>query len=121
MTRTEAVERIIRVAAIATFLVIAWLCLGGESWFAVQTPIAGFLVHLIIFFFLAAVAYVGWASMASKIALGMLVLAVVLEVIQIVLPGRTFSTIDLAGNLIGVGLAWVFFRVLLNFNRTIRV
>ena len=118
MTRTEAVERIIRVAAIATFLVIAWLCLGGESWFAVQTPIAGFLVHLIIFFFLAAVAYVGWANMASKIALGMLVLAVV---IQIVLPGRTFSTLDLAGNLIGVGLAWVFFRVLLNFNRTIRV
>ena len=47
--------------------------------------------------------------------------AVMFGVIQVALPGRTFSMLDLAGNLIGVGLAWAFYKVLVNFKRTIRV
>ena len=120
MTRIEIIERFVRIAAVVSALVLGWLCLGGESWFAVNTPISGFLVHLVMFFFMAAVACVGWADSASRIIFGAFVLALVLEVVQLVLPGRTFSVFALAGNLAGVGLAWIFFRVLLNFKRTIR-
>lgn len=74
-----------------------------------------------MFFFFAVVSFVGWVDFAPRLAVIMVGLAVVLEVVQIVLAGRTFSTLDLAGNLIGVGIAWVFFKVLLNFKRTIRV
>lgn len=120
MARIDVVERIVRIAAVVTFLILAWLCLGGENVFVSPIPISIFLVHLVMFFFLAVVSFVGWVDAAPKLALAMLILAVVLEVIQVVLPGRTFSALDLAGNLIGVGLAWVFFRVLLNFKRTIQ-
>lgn len=121
MTGIEVIERIVRIAAVLTFIVLAWLCLGGENFFVRPIPISSFLIHLVMFFFFAAVSYVGWVDAASRVAIAMVILAVVLEVAQVVLPGRTFSTLDLAGNLIGVGLAWVFFRVLLNFKRTIRV
>lgn len=117
----EAIERIVRVMAIVTFVVLAWMCLGGETLFAASTPISGFLVHLVMFFFLGSVSFVGWAEAASRVAVVMVVLAVGFEIIQLGLPGRVFSTLDLAGNLIGAGLAWVFFRLLLSFKRTIRV
>lgn len=120
MARIEIIERIIRVAAVVMFVVLTWVCLGGDSLLTVQTPIASFLVHLVVFFFLAAVAYVGWVEAASRVVIFMVVLAVVLEVVQIMLSGRNFTLLDLAGNLIGVGLAWVFFKMLLNFKRAIR-
>ena len=116
----EIIERIVRVTAILVFLVLAWMCLGGETLLVAPTPISNFLVHLVMFFFLGSVSYVGWVEAASRVAVVMVVLAVVFEVAQVVLPGRTFAMLDLAGNLIGVGLAWAFFRVLLNFKRTIR-
>lgn len=116
----EIIERIVRVTAVVVFLALTWMCLGGETLFAAPTPISSFLVHLVLFFFLGSVSYVGWVEAASRVGVVMVVLAVVFEVAQVVLPGRTFSMLDLAGNLIGVGLAWVFFKVLLNFKRTIR-
>jgi len=120
MVKIEIVERIVRVVAVVMLAVLAWVCLGGDSLLAVPTPITSFLVHLVAFFFLAAIAYVGWADHAPRMALIMIGLAVVLEVVQVMLPGRNFTILDLSGNLIGVGIAWVFFKVLLNFKRTIR-
>jgi len=120
MSGIEVIERIVRVVAVLTFLALAWVCLGGESWFAVSTPISSFLMHLVIFFFLSAVSFVGWVDQATRMVILMVALAVILEVVQIALPGRNFSILDLAGNLIGVGVAWIFYRVLLNFKRTIR-
>lgn len=121
MSGIQLIERIVRIVAVLTFLILTWVCLGGESWFAVSTPFASFLMHLVIFFFLAAISFVGWVDMAPRMVIFMIALAVVLEIVQILLPGRNFSTMDLAGNMIGVALAWIFFRVLLNFKRTIRV
>lgn len=118
--RIEIVERIIRILAVVVFAALAWVCLGGDSLLAAPTPISSFLLHLVAFFFLAAVSYVGWADAALKLTFVMVGLAIVLEVVQIMLPGRNFTMLDLAANLIGVGLAWVFFKVLLNFKRTIR-
>ena len=120
VVRIEIIERVVRVIAIVMFLVLAWICLGGETLLVAPTPASSSLAHLVIFFFLGSVSYVGWAESASRVAIVMVVLATVFEVAQMALPGRTFSALDLAGNLIGVGLAWVFFRVLLNFKRTIR-
>ena len=117
----EVIERIVRVVAVVMFLALAWLCLGGDTLVAAPTPIASALVHLVMFFFLGAVSYVGWAEAILRVALVMVALAVAFEIIQVVLPGRVFSLLDLAGNLIGVGLAWVFYKVLVSFKRTIRV
>lgn len=117
----ETVERIVRVMAGVVFMVLAWMCLGGETLLVAPTPISSFLVHLVIFFFLGAVSLVGWADAARRVAMLLVVLAVVFEAVQVALPGRVFSMLDLAGNLIGVGLALLFFWVLLNFRRTIRV
>ncbi len=118
--RIEVIERAVRVTAIVMFLVLALMCLGGETLLVAPTPASSFLAHLVIFFFLSSVSYVGWVEAASRVAILMVALAMVFEVAQVALPGRAFSTLDFAGNLIGVGLAWVFFRVLLNFKRTIR-
>lgn len=117
----ETIERVVRVVAILTFLALAWMCLGGETLLAASTPIYSFLVHLVMFFFLGSVSFLGWVEAASRVAIVMVALAVVFEMAQVVLPGRVFSMLDLAGNLIGVGLAWIFFRVLLSFKRTVRV
>ncbi|WP_282154058.1 VanZ family protein [Ruegeria atlantica] len=119
--KIEVIERVVRVAAIVVFLALVWVCLGGETLIVAPTPIASFLVHLVIFFFLGVVSHLGWVEAAPRVAVLTITLAVVLEVGQLGLPGRTFSMLDLAGNLIGVALAWVFFRVLLNFKRTIRL
>jgi len=120
MARIEFVERIVRIAAIMMFVILAWLCLGGENFFVKPIPISSFLAHLVMFLFFAVVSFAGWADAASRLAVIMVLLAVGLEVVQVFLPDRTFSMLDLAGNLIGVGLAWIFFKVLLNFKRTIR-
>jgi len=119
--KIETIERVVRVMAIFIFLVLAWMCLGGETLFVAPTPVSSFLVHLVMFFFLGSVSYIGWVEAASRVAAALVVLAMAFEVAQVGLPGRTFSTLDLAGNLVGVGLAWIFFKALLNFKRTIRV
>lgn len=116
----EVIERIVRFTSIVVFLALAWMCLGGETLLAAPTPFASFLVHLILFFFLGSVSYIGWAEAATRVAIVMFVLAIAFEFAQLFIPGRTFSMMDLVGNLIGVGLAWVFFRLLLNFRRTLR-
>ncbi len=119
--KIEFIESVVRVFTIVVFLALVWVCLGGETVLVAPTPISSFLVHLVAFFFLGSACHLGWVEAAARVAVLMVILAVALEVVQIALPGRTFSVLDLAGNLIGVGLAWVFFRVLLNFKRTIRL
>lgn len=57
-------ERFVRISAILVFLALAWMCLGGDTLVAVPTPISSFLVHLVLFFFLGAVSYVGWVEAA---------------------------------------------------------
>jgi VanZ family protein len=110
----------VRILAVLIFLILAWMCLGGETLVVVPSPVTGFLVHLVLFFFLGSAGYIGWVEAASRVSAVMVVLAIVFEVAQLVLPGRTFALLDLAGNLIGVGVAWIFYRVVLNFRRTIR-
>ncbi|SLN59124.1 VanZ like family protein [Roseovarius albus] len=117
----ETIERIVRIAAIVVFLALAWLCLGGETLLVAPTPISGFLAHMLMFFFLGAASCLGWVETAPRMVVVVLILAVAFELVQVVLPGRSFSLLDLAGNLIGVALAWVFYKVMLKFKRTIRV
>lgn len=119
--RIERIERIVRVSAILVLFVLAWMCLGGDTLVAAPTPLSSFLVHVLLFFFLGAVSYVGWVEAAPRVTLVVGGLAIAFEAVQVALPGRSFSVLDLVGNLAGVGIAWVFYRVLLKFKRTIRV
>lgn len=119
MSGLEIVERVMRFGSGLALVLMFWLMQGGEQFIITPTPISGFLVHLLGFFFLAGACLVGWADRANQIVPGLVVLAIILEAGQIVFPDRMFSLFDMSGNVIGVLLGWVFFKTLRQYSRTI--
>ena len=53
----------------------------------------------------------------KKLVYGLLFLSVILEVSQFIVPNRSFQTIDLFGNILGVVVAYSVVKIYLFFNR----
>ena len=53
----------------------------------------------------------------QKMILGLLLLAIILEVFQFIVPNRAFQLYDLLGNLAGVLVAYFLVKIYLVFNK----
>jgi len=53
----------------------------------------------------------------GKTVFGLFILATVLETIQIIIPNRTFESIDLISNILGIVVAYCIIRIYLLFNK----
>ncbi len=119
MSGIERVERWVRIGSVITVLFLLWLMQGGDNLISTPTPASGLLIHMLFFFFFTGACLLGWTRNARLIALGLLGIAVLVEVGQMLFPNRDFSSYDLVGNLLGVCLGCLFFVTLRRFSRTI--
>ena len=76
------------------------------------------LVYFLIIMYLFAGQYNGFSlfkeNSFNKLLLLILLLAIVTEVIQLVVPSRAFNIFDLLANLIGIGVGLVVMRIVSN-------
>lgn len=119
MSGMERAERFVRFGSVLTVVVLLWLMQGGEGLVATPTPASGFLLHLLFFFFLSGACLLGWTRNPLAICSGLLLLALIAEGGQMLFPSREFSYYDMAGNVAGVIVGWIFFITLRRFSRTI--
>ncbi len=99
---------IVLVSIIKGFREIHFLCLL-ENWI----PFADKAAHLVTYMFMAFTVTLFFKGSRLMIypALGLCLLGIVLEIIQLHVAGRTFSFLDLAANIVGViigfSMAWL--------------
>ena len=54
----------------------------------------------------------------KKLVYGLFFLAITLEVLQVIIPNRSFQVYDLLGNILGVMVAYFVIRIYLLFNKS---
>lgn len=92
---------------VVTVAVIVLLLLPGGLFGAVTLPGADLLVHLIMMATLSALGVVAYARYRLPIVLGLITLAILSEILQIMVPSRYFDLMDLAANGAGIALGLI--------------
>ena len=85
----------------------------------VENPFGATINHFFYYFYvtlLGVILYVKNESL-KKLVLGLFFLAIILEVLQFLIPNRTFQIEDLIGNILGVTVACFVLKIYLLFNR----
>ena len=72
--------------------------------------------HVYIFFIVSLLGILSFSNKLKKILYYLFALSIVLELLQIIVPVRTFEFVDLLGNILGVILS-LFLYILFNFRR----
>ncbi len=73
--------------------------------------------HLVMYVVFSLVSFLVWNGRERRVLTGLLLVAVLMEVIQIASPVRAFEIIDLATNLAGVFIGWALFQLLVGSRR----
>tara|TARA_B100001123_G_C14674275_1_gene774761 strand:+ start:13 stop:411 length:399 start_codon:yes stop_codon:yes gene_type:complete len=86
----------------------------------INNPIGTTINHLIYYFYVSILGLFLHLRNKNfnKILYGLLFLSVVLEVLQYIVPNRTFQLVDLIGNFMGVVIAYFFIKLYLFFNES---
>jgi VanZ family protein len=85
----------------------------------VENPFGATINHFFYYFYvtlLGVILYVKNESL-KKLVFGLFFLAIILEVLQFLIPNRTFQIEDLIGNILGVTVACFVLKIYLLFNR----
>jgi len=72
--------------------------------------------HVYVFFIVSLLGILSFSNKLKKILYYLFALSIVLELLQIIVPVRTFEFVDLLGNILGVILS-LFLYILFNFRR----
>ena len=72
--------------------------------------------HVYVFFIVSLLGILSFSNKLKKILYYLFSLSIVLELLQIIVPVRTFEFVDLLGNILGVILS-LFLYILFNFRR----
>ncbi len=119
-----AMNSLLKISAVCLFAIVAWLSLApatvNYSPGAPSAPLVPMLVRMATLFVLSTVVFLAWRTAPKVPVIFMLVSAVIFEVGQVVSKNRLFSLEDLAGNVIGVILAYFFVRALWQFANDVR-
>ena len=101
------------------------LLMGVVAWFAFMpgSPFGNFsnldkLQHVLAFLTLSAVASLAWAPRAwheARVALGLLLYGVLIELVQTQLPTRTASAADVVADVAGIALGLLLARQMLRW------
>ena len=67
--------------------------------------------HLYVFFILSAIGFLSFSKDLKKISYYLILLSIILELLHIIIPNRGFEVADLLGNILGVLLPLVIFKL----------
>lgn len=116
----KMIERTARLCAVMILLVVSWLSLAPDP---VPVPVPAYvsaLSHVVMHFTLGTLFLVGWPDVTRKLLPLLAGYAIAVEALQRFVPTRTFDWLDMVGNLIGLGLAYLFYLALVRFARNLR-
>ncbi|WP_424934469.1 VanZ family protein [Amaricoccus macauensis] len=119
MSGIRKAAKLARTCAVVSILLVAWASLmpDRQATEIEQLPVINALAHVIMHFIVTVCVMTGWHDRLSKALPLAALIAIGMEVGQIIVPGREFDMIELAGNLLGFGLGWAFFLSLRRFSR----
>ena len=67
--------------------------------------------HLYVFFILSAIGFLSFSKNLKKISYYLILLSILLELLHIIIPNRGFEVADLLGNILGVLLSLILFKL----------
>ena len=67
--------------------------------------------HVYVFFIFSLLGYLSFSKKLKKIIYYLILLSIVLEILHIIIPNRGFEVADLLGNLLGVVLSLILFKL----------
>ena len=67
--------------------------------------------HVYVFFILSTLGFISFSKTLKKITYYLILLSVVLELLHIIIPDRGFEVEDLLGNILGVLLSLILFKL----------
>ena len=67
--------------------------------------------HFYVFFIFSSLGYLSFSKKLKKIIYYLILLSIVLEILHIIIPNRGFEVADLLGNLLGVILSLVLYKL----------
>ena len=67
--------------------------------------------HVYVFFIFSFLGYLSFSKKLKKIIYYLILLSIVLEILHIIIPNRSFEVADLLGNLLGVILSLILFKL----------
>jgi VanZ family protein len=67
--------------------------------------------HVYVFFILSTLGFISFSKTLKKITYYLILLSIVLELLHIIIPNRGFEVEDLLGNILGVLLSLILFKL----------
>ena len=92
----------------------------GQQPDLINNPFGTTINHFISHFYVSLLGFSLYlrSEKFHKLAYGLFFLSIILEVLQLIVPIRTFQLYDLAGNFLGVLVAFFLVKVYLFFNKS---
>ena len=67
--------------------------------------------HVYVFFILSVIGFLSFSKDLKKISYYLILLSIVLELLHIIIPNRGYEFVDLLGNVLGVILSLIVFKL----------
>jgi len=85
----------------------------------IKNPFGTTINHFIAYFYVSLLGFFLYLRKENfqKLVYGLFFLSLILEILQFIIPVRSFQLIDLIGNFLGVLVAYSFVKIYLFFNR----
>ena len=85
----------------------------------IKNPFGTTINHFIAYFYVSLLGFFLYLRKENfqKLVYGLFFLSLILEILQFIIPVRSFQLIDLIGNFLGVLVAYSFIKIYLFFNR----
>ena len=92
----------------------------GQQPNLIKNPFGTTINHFISYFYVSLLGFVVYLKKENfqKIVYGLFFLSVILEVLQFIVPNRSFQSGDLVGNILGVMVAYSGVKIYLFFNKS---
>ena len=92
----------------------------GQQPNLIENPFGTTINHFIYYLYISLLGFFLYLKNENlkKLVYGLFFLAIVLEVLQMIIPNRSFQIYDLLGNILGVTVAYFVIRIYLLFNKS---